>query len=237
ARQGTVATLGDTVYETGTPAEFARCYAPAWGPFKDRTRPAPGNHDYATPHGAGYHAYFGAAAGTPGRGWYSYELGGWHVAVLNSNCGAVGCGAGSAQERWLRADLAAHPVRCTLAYWHHPRFSSGLHGSDVDVAPLYQALYDAGADVILAGHDHDYERFTPLDPKGVVDGARGIRTFVVGTGGRSHYPFPGALPGSEVRRGDTFGVLVLTLEASSYRWEFVPASGRDGADAGTGVCH
>jgi hypothetical protein len=237
ARAGTVATLGDTVYEKGTATEFAQCYAPVWGRFKDRTRPAPGNHDYATAGGAGYHAYFGAIAGTPGEGWYSYDLGDWHVIVLNSNCRLVGCDAASAQHRWLQHDLATHPTTCTLAYWHHPRFSSGLHGSTADVAPLFQALYDAGADVVLAGHDHDYERFAPLDPAGNADPARGIRTFVVGTGGRSHYPFPRALAGSEVRTGDTFGVLVLTLEPAGYRWQFVPVPGRDARDGGAGVCH
>jgi hypothetical protein len=236
-RDGTVATLGDTAYESGTPAEFARCYAPSWGRFRDRTRPAPGNHDYETRGGAGYHGYFGAAAGTAGQGWYSYELGGWHVVVLNSNCDAVGCGPGSAQERWLRADLAAHPVRCTLAYWHHPRFSSGLHGSTDAVAPLYAALYEAGADVVLAGHDHDYERFVPLDPAGMPDPRRGIRTFVVGTGGRSFYPFPLRRTGSEAQIGESFGILVLTLAAGSYRWEFVPVPGRDVRDAGSGACH
>jgi hypothetical protein len=237
AREGTVATLGDTVYESGTASEFARCYAPSWGRFKDRTHPAPGNHDYATRRGAGYHGYFGAAAGTPGEGWYSYDVGPWHVVVLNSNCDAVGCAAGSAQQRWLQADLAAHPARCTLAYWHHPRFSSGLHGSTSEVAPLFQSLYDAGADVVLAGHDHDYERFVPLDPAGEPDPQRGIRSFVVGTGGRSHYPFPLQRLGSEVRIGDSFGILVLTLGSSSYRWEFVPVPGRDSHDAGTGTCH
>jgi hypothetical protein len=237
ARQGTVATLGDNAYENGTPSEFARCYGPSWGRFKDRTRPAVGNHEYNTPGAAGYFSYFGAAAGTPGQGWYSYDLGDWHVIVLNSNCNHVGCGATSPQVRWLRADLAEHPARCTLAYWHHPRFSSGLHGSIDEVADLYEALYEGGADVVLAGHDHDYERFVPLDPDGRPDPRRGIRSFVVGTGGRSFYPFPLQRLGSEVRIGDSFGVLVLTLERSSYRWEFVPVPGRDAHDAGTGTCH
>ena len=237
AREGTVATLGDNAYEKGTAAEFARCYDPSWGQFKDRTRPAVGNHEYGTPNAAGYHGYFGAAAGPPGQGWYSYELGAWHVVVLNSNCGHVGCGAGSPQDRWLQADLAAHPAQCTLAYWHHARFSSGLHGSTDAVDNLYRRLYEAGADVVLAGHDHDYERFAPLDPDGAPDPERGIRSFVVGTGGRSFYPFPLRRTGSEVRIGDSFAVLALTLEARSYAWELVPVPGRDARDTGRGTCH
>jgi hypothetical protein len=236
-RQGAVATLGDTVYERGTPAEFARCYAPNWGRFRDRTRPAPGNHDYATKGGAGYHAFFGAAAGKPGEGWYSYDLGGWHVIVLNSNCGDVPCQAGGAQHRWLRADLAAHASRCTLAYWHHPRWSSGLHGSTGAMGDLWSALVDGGADVVLSGHDHDYERFSPLDKDGRVDPERGIRSFVVGTGGRSYYPFSGTVPGSEKRIGNSFGILVLDLQPAAYRWEFVPVAGGDASDGGTGTCH
>jgi hypothetical protein len=238
ARPGVaIATLGDTVYEKGTPSEFTRCYAPNWGRFRDRTRPAPGNHDYATKDGSGYYAYFGAAAGRAGEGWYSYELGAWHVVVLNSNCGSVPCATGGAQQRWLQHDLATHPARCTLAYWHHPRFSSGLHGSTVGMADLYRTLYDAGADLVLSGHDHDYERLAPLDPSGALDAARGIRSFVVGTGGRSHYPFPRQITGSEVRLGETFGVLALTLEPTAYRWQFVPVPGRDVTDTGRGVCH
>jgi hypothetical protein len=236
AREGTVAALGDTVYESGTPAEYASCYAPSWGRFKDRTRPAPGNHEYSTRNAVGYFGYFGAAAGPAGQGWYSYDLGEWHIVVLNSNCG-VGCAAASPQGRWLRADLARHPARCTLAYWHHPRFSSGIHGSTPDMADLYGILYEAGADVVLAGHDHDYERFAPLDPNGAPDLERGIRSFVVGTGGDSFYPIFGQLPGSEVRYSSSFGVLVLTLEPTAYRWEFVTVPGSDFRDAGTGACH
>ncbi|MEY2476396.1 MAG: acid phosphatase type 7 [Actinomycetota bacterium] len=236
AREGTVATLGDTAYEKGTAAEFASCYAPTWGQFKARTRPAPGNHDYSTRNAAGYFGYFGAAAGTAGEGWYSYDLGDWHIVVLNSNCG-VGCGAGSRQGRWLRADLARHPATCTLAYWHHPRFSSGIHGSTPEMAELFGMLHEAGADLVLAGHDHDYERLAPLDPNGVPDPQRGIRSFVVGTGGHSFYPIFGRLPGSEVRYDESFGVLVLTLEPTAYRWEFVTTPGHDFRDAGTGACH
>jgi hypothetical protein len=235
---GTILALGDLAYERGSVVEFARCYAPGWGRQAGRTRPTPGNHEYKTDGAAGYFGFFGARAGPPAKGWYSFDLGSWHLIALNSNCGQVGCQPGSEQERWLRADLAAHPARCTLAYWHHPRFSSGTrHGSSEQVAGLWQALYDAGADVVLVGHEHNYERFAPLDPSGTVDRARGLRQFVVGTGGRSHYPFGDPLPGSEVRDASTFGVLTLQLADRSYDWRFVPASQSGFSDAGSGGCH
>jgi hypothetical protein len=220
-----VAALGDNAYESGSAAEYARCYGPTWGRFKDRTRPAVGNHEEATPGAAGYRGYFGVGP----ESWYSYELGTWHVVVLDSNCGVVGCAAGGEQERWLRADLAAHPARCTLAYWHHPRFSSGsVHGSDGSVDPLFKALADGGAEVVLSGHEHNYERFAP---------AGGVREFVVGTGGRSHYPFASPVAGSEVRNADTFGVLALTLRGDGYDWQFVPVAGGSFSDRGSEGCH
>ena len=236
---GTVATLGDNVYGSGTAAEFADCYDPSWGRHKDRTRPAPGNHDLETEGGVGYFDYFGGAAGRFGEGWYSYDVGAWHIVVLNSNCRRVGgCEAGSPREEWLRADLAAHPNRCTLAYWHHPRFSSGKeHGSEEAMRPFWQALYDAGSDVVLSGHEHNYERFAPQDPAGRADAARGIRQFVVGTGGKSHYGFGEVLPNSEARNDDAFGVLELTLHATGYDWAFVPVTGQSFTDAGSGACH
>ena len=238
APEAAVATLGDNVYDRGTAEEFARCYGPTWGRHTARTRPAPGNHDYATRRASGYFGWFGASAGDPATGWYSYDLGSWHVVVLNSNCSAVGCEAGGAQERWLRADLAASSAACTLAYWHHPRFSSGRnHGSTEAVAPLWTALYDLGADVVLAGHEHNYERFAPLDGAGAVDTARGIRSFVVGTGGRSHYGFGSPVTGSEVRHSGTYGVLALTLRPDGYDWRFVPQAGRTFSDAGSDRCH
>lgn len=234
----TVATTGDNVYDNGTATEFANCYDPTWGASRSRTRPSPGNHDYGTAGATGYYGYFGAAAGDPGTGYYSYDLGTWHVIALNSNCSVVACSAGSAQEQWLRADLAAHPNACTLAYWHHPRFSSGTtHGSSTTVAPLWQALYDGNADVVLEGHEHNYERFAPLDPSGQLDTARGVRSIVVGTGGRSHYAFGTPITGSEVRNSDTFGVLQLTLRPSGYDWQFVPEAGTTFADSGSGACH
>ena len=232
-----VAALGDLAYESGTPAEFAECYGPSWGRHKGRTRPALGNHDAGTPDAAGYRGYFGIDRAEQAEHWYSYELGAWHVVVLDSNCGLVGCQAGSAQERWLRADLAAHPNRCTLAYWHHPRFSSGLaHGPDAAVVPLFQALAEAGADLVLAGHEHNYERFAPLDPSGAVDPVNGVRSFVVGTGGATRYPFGPPAPGSEVRDDTSFGVLVLTLRPDAYEWEFVPAADGTFTDRGAARC-
>ena len=234
---GTVAVLGDSVYQLGTPQEFAGCYAPSWGRFRGRTRPAVGNHEYGTPGAAGYFGYFGARAGHPDRGYYAYRLGGWRVIVLNSNCSRVGgCGASSPQLRWLRAELAANRTRCTLAYWHHARFSSGLHGNDLTMAPFWDALYAAGAELVLTGHDHHYERFAPLAPSGRVDRRRGVRQFVVGTGGRSHYPVVRRTPGSEIREWRTFGVLRLTLRPGSYDWRFVPVAGSTFTDAGSGRC-
>lgn len=237
---GTVAALGDVVYEQGTPAEFANCYDPTWGRHKARTRPAVGNHEYLTPDAAGYFGYFGAAAGRPGEGWYSYDMpaGGWHVVVLNSNCGKVGgCHVGSPQERWLRADLAAHPARCTLAYWHHPVFSSGERERP-EVLPLYQALYEARVEILLTGHAHQYERFAPQSPSRADDPTRGIRQFVVGTGGRSlQSDFGTVVPNSEVRNGTTHGVLKLTLLPGLYEWRFLPAGNQTFTDSGTDTCH
>jgi hypothetical protein len=235
---GTVAVLGDSVYDLGTPAEFAACYEPTWGRFKARTRPAVGNHEYGTPGATGYFAYFGRRAGHPERGYYAYRLGSWRVIVLNSNCAHVGgCGSGSPQLRWLRAELAARRSRCTLAYWHHARFSSGPHGNDPTVAPFWTALYVARADLVLVGHDHHYERFAPLNPAGRLDRAGGLRQFVVGTGGRSLRPVVRRTPGSEVRESQTFGVLRLTLRAGSYAWRFVPVAGARFTDSGSGRCH
>ncbi|HYH92788.1 MAG TPA: metallophosphoesterase, partial [Candidatus Saccharimonadales bacterium] len=235
---GTVFAIGDHVYENGTAAEFTNCYAPTWGRHKARTRPAVGNHEYHTTNAAPYYQYFGAAAGDPAKGYYSYDEGSWHVIVLNSVCWIVSCAAGSAQERWLRADLAANPKQCVVAYWHHPRFSSGAdHGDDASVAPFWDALYDANADLILNGHDHMYERFAPQTPTGVADPQRGIRQFNVGTGGRSHYSVGTIKGNSQVRDATTYGVLRLTLRPGAYDWTFVPEAGRSFTDTGTGSCH
>lgn len=237
---GTVAAIGDLALSGGTAQEFADCYDKTWGAFKSRTRPAPGNHEYHSTGATPYFDYFGAAAGDPKVGYYSYELGPWHIIVLNSECKEVGgCEAGSRQEKWLRADLAAHPAVCTLAYWHKPLFSSGAaHGDDLEMKALWEALYQANADVVLNGHDHDYERFAPQDPDGKSDPRRGIREFVVGTGGNHERPFAATpQPNSEVRNTGTFGVLKLTLKAKSYDWQFVPEEGKTYTDSGSGVCH
>ncbi|HEX6287731.1 MAG TPA: metallophosphoesterase [Herpetosiphonaceae bacterium] len=234
---GIIALLGDTVYEAGTAAEFAECYEPAWGRHKSRIRPSVGNHEYGTSGAAPYFDYFGAAAGDPDKGYYSYDLGTWHIIVLNSNCARIGgCHAGSAQEQWLRADLAAHPTSCTLAYWHHPLFSSGSHGNFDQMQPIWQTLYEAGTDVILNGHDHSYERFFPQNASGQPDPAHGIRQFVVGTGGKNHTAFTAPIANSEVRNADTFGVLKLTLHTTSYDWQFVPVADSAFTDSGSGSC-
>lgn len=231
---GTVFTAGDNAYPSGTLVQFQNCYGPTWGQFKARTRPSPGNHDYATAGASGYFTYFGSRAGDPKRGYYAYNLGTWRIYALNSNCSAVGgCGATSPQTKWLKADLAANPRRCVLAYWHHPRFSSGAHGNHTKVAAFWEALYAARADVIISGHDHDYERFKKLTPWGSYS-ARGIRTFVVGTGGATLRPFGTILANSLVRNSTTFGVLKLTLRTGSYDWRFVPQAGKTFTDAGSG---
>jgi hypothetical protein len=235
---GTVAILGDSVYPDGTRSQFEDCYGPTWGRFIDRTRPAPGNHEYHTANAAGYFAYFGARAGDPDEGWYAYDLGAWRIYALNSNCGEIGgCDARSKQVAWLRADLAANARQCVLAYWHHPRYSSARHGSQPQTDGLWDALYDAGAEVVLGGHDHVYERFGPTSDEGHQDPARGIVEFVVGTGGYSHYEFVNVLPTSRVRNNTAFGVLALTLASGSWTARFVPIAGRSFTDTAAGTCH
>jgi hypothetical protein len=235
---GTVAVLGDAVYNEGSVSQFANCYTPTWGRFKWRTRPAVGNHEYRTPGAAGYFSYFGVLAGPRGKGWYSYDLGEWHVVVLNSNCDEVACDPGSEQEQWLRADLAAHANQCTLAYWHHPRFSSDdRHGDWQSVAPFWEALHEFGAELVLSGHAHVYERFAPQNPRGDADPDFGIRQFIVGTGGNGFYGFRAVKPNSEVRHARTHGALKLTLRPDSYDWSFLPQAGKTFTDSGTAACH
>lgn len=232
-----VLALGDIQYEDGDYSKFLASYDRSWGRVKSITRPVPGNHEYRSGSAAGYYRYFGAAAGDPARGYYSYDLRGWHLIALNSNCSFVGgCGAGSPQEQWLRADLRRSRAVCTLAYWHHPRFSSGEHGSDSTYVAFWQALYDANADVVLVGHDHDYERFGLLDASGSLDRPRGIREFVVGSGGKNLRTFPKVRPWSQARDATSLGILELGLAASWYSWRFRPAVGAF-KDSGVARCH
>jgi hypothetical protein len=232
-----VLALGDQQYDRGLLGGFMNSYESTWGRLKAITHPVPGNHEYLS-GGADYFDYFGPAAGDRSKGYYSYDIGSWHLIALNSTCGRVGgCGRGSPKERWLRADLAAHPARCTLAYWHHSRFSSGGHHSYKAYDAFWRALYAAGADVVLSAHDHDYERFAPQNPDGKPDKGRGIRQFVVGTGGKNLHRIGRAEANSEVRRSGGFGVLLLTLHARGYDWRFVPENGGGTPDGGSGSCH
>lgn len=235
AIDGTVVTLGDNVQGSGTPAEYSDCYDPTWGRHKDRTRPVPGNHDYLTDNASAYYTYFGAAAGDPAKGYYSYDLGDWHIVALNS---LLDVSAESEQMRWLDADLAAHPSTCTLAYWHHPLFSSGTRpGGNGGMRDLWQVLYKYGVDIVLNGHEHIYERFLPQSPDGDVQPMRGIREFIVGTGGAQvDDPINVQLANSVVARNYTYGVLKLTLYPSSYDWEFISVPHQDFTDSGVAAC-
>src|SRR4051812_36564476 len=237
AQTGWVFTVGDNAYENGSATDFAQCYGPAWGRFLDRTiLPAAGNHDWQTAGATGYLGYFGARAAPDGVTWYSMDLGTWHVIVLDSDCANVGgCDATSAQGRWLAADLKTSQARCTMALWHHPRFSSGEHGDDLEVAPFWDLLHAAHADLVINGHDHDYERFAPQDPTGAEERPGGIREIVIGTGGGELRTFRRRAPNSEVQQAGTWGVLRLTLHPFNYDWEFLPASGQI-ADAGSTPC-
>ena len=236
--QGTVFTAGDNAYENGTAEQFRECYEPSWGRHRGRTRPAPGNHDWETPGLAGYLGYFGdAAKGPGGSSWYSYDLGTWHVIVLDSMCSKVGgCDPASPQGQWLAADLAASDAACTLAIFHHPRFTSGEHGDTESMDGFWRPLYAAGVDVIVNGHDHDYEWFEPQDPDGRADPARGIRQFVVGTGDAPLRDFTRVAPNSAGRVSIAHGVLAFTLHQGSYDWEFIAAR-NDFRQLGVAACH
>lgn len=235
---GTVFTLGDNAYPVGANDDFRNCYEPSWGRHKARTRPAPGNHDYGTAGAAPYYAYFGANAGTPGDGYYSFELGAWHIISLNSNIPD----RGAAQLAWLRADLAQNAsTKCTLAYWHHPLFSSGPNSVNASEASIrayaqqmFQVLYDANADLVMVGHEHLYERFAPQNPSGGTDPLRGIRQIIIGTGGVPLYDFQTVRQNSESRI-KTHGVMKLTLSSDRYQWDFLPVSGA--GDSGSTACH
>jgi hypothetical protein len=232
---GIVFAAGDNAYPNGQPEAFANCYEPTWGRHKSRTRPALGNHEYDTGSAQAYFQYFGRSAGDPSKGYYSYDYHGWHVVVVNS---MLKVSAGSPQNQWLRADLAAHPSQCTIAYFHYPLFSSGVWAAP-HMRPVWEALHDAGAEIVVSGHDHVYERFAPQTPSGGLDPLRGIRQFTVGTGGgHGHHGWaPTPAPNSEVRDNTTFGVLKLTLYPGRYDWEFVPVAGGTFRDAGSGSCH
>lgn len=237
--KATVLALGDTVYERGLLKEFRDCYDPAWGGFFNRTHPAVGNHEYSTKNAKGYFDYFGSRAGEAGKGWYSFDVGAWHLIALNSNCSRIGdgCDEGSEQMQWLRNDLAKNKKLCTLAYFHHPVFSSGLHGQTKAMLPIWKELVDNNIDVVLTGHDHQYERFAPQNSDGALNTEHGTREFVVGTGGKSHYPVLKLQPNSEVSNTATFGVLKLTLHPGLYNWQFVPIEGSNFTDSGTEKCH
>ena len=230
---GTIFTLGDHVYPRGTAKELADCYGPTWGRHKARTRPTIGNHDLITGHGQPYFDYFGDNAGPKGRGYYSYDLGAWHIVSLN---GTETVGATAPQALWLRQDLTSHPTDCVLAYWHMPMFSSGPHGGGQEMKEVWKILYDAGADVVVSSHDHVYERFAPMDGNGKVDPQRGIREFLVGTGGAGVYKFKKIAPNSEVHDNTAYGVLKFTLSKGRYAWQFIPMAGQTFTDSGSAAC-
>ncbi len=232
---GTVAPLGDNAYSNGSTTDYANCYQPTWGRHLARTKPAVGNHEYQTPDATGYFAYFGSKAGDPSKAYYSYDLGSWHIIVLNSN---IAHDAGSAQVQWLRSDLQANSGKsCTLAYWHHPRFSSGTHGNDSREAAFWETLYAEDVDVIITAHDHSYERFAPQTPDGVANDSRGIRSFVVGTGGTGLRTLGTVKANSQVFNAKAHGVLKMTLSPNGYAWQFLAIAGQNFTDAGSGSCH
>jgi len=243
--EGDVFAAGDLAYEKGTAEEFKNCYDKTWGRFKSRTHPAPGNHEfYGSKDGSPYFDYWGGQAGEREKGYYSFDLGGWHIVALNTNCAAPGlggCGVGSPQDVWLQKDLAEHSGSCVIAFGHHALYSSGVlksHAIHPELSQLWQDLYQAHADLVINGHEHSYERFAPQDPNGNLDKKNGIREIVVGTGGRNHDPLGFATANSEVRNEDTYGVLKLTLAPGKYRWEFVPVPGdHTFTDSGEGTCH
>lgn len=231
---GTILALGDLAYSDGSDAEFKNCYDRVWGGLKERTRPVPGNHEYRSVEARPYFAYWGAGASGPGRGYYSFQVGGWHIVALNSN---IDSEAGSAQLAWLRQDLAETEASCILAYWHHPVFSSGKHGDNPKMRHALQVLYENGVSVVLSGHDHDYERFAPQNPDGLRDDARGFRQFVVGTGGAHLRPERGPEhANSRAFSASNLGVLKLELFASRYHWRFLSVDGPEFSDAGEAPC-
>ena len=232
---GIVFTAGDNVYPDGSAANFNNCYGPSWGALKSRTRPGVGNHEYANnPGAAAYFSYFGDSAGKAGDGWYDYEAGTWRIYALNSECKGAQC---SAQYAWLKANLAAEPHRCVLAIWHRPPLSTGPHGNSPLLANVFKLLYANGADVLVNGHDHMYERFAPFNPSLASDPQRGLREFVVGTGGGGLYSYVSDSSLLEVRNNTSHGVLRFDLAPGAYSWQFIPAGGATFTDSGTASCH
>jgi chitodextrinase len=231
--------LGDEQYNSGSLPMFMASYDPSWGRVKSISHPAVGNHEYGTPSASGYFNYYGASAGDPSKGYYSFDVGSWHLIALNSNCTKVagGCAAGSPQETWLQNDLAAHPAPCTLAFDHHARWSSGHDGDNTFMQPMWQDLYNANAEILLSGHSHDYERYAPQNASGGLDNTRGVRQFVVGTGGAFFTGMGSIDPNSQVHNNTTYGILKLTLRPGSYDWQFVPVPGSTFTDSGTTACH
>jgi hypothetical protein len=237
--EAVVYTTGDNAYPDGSYQEYLECYDPSWGRHRERTRPAVGNHEFKQTKAAGYHQYWGDRGGPFDQYYYSFDAGSWHVVVLNSGCHRVGCEPGSEdgeQADWLIEDLRSSGASCTIAIWHHPRWSSGRYGNDPEVAGLWEVLYDHGAEIVLNGHEHLYERFAPLRPDGTVDATRGIRQFTVGTGGGNLREFEDVQDTSEARLA-VHGVLKLALFADRYEWEFLPVAGETETDRGTGTCH
>jgi len=224
--------IGDLVYPRGSAKEFAACYAPSWGRFRARTYPVPGNHGYASDHGRPYYAWWGPGARSP-KGYYSVDLGAWHLVALNSNLTGA---EDAAQRSWLAEDLRRSPARCKLAFFHHTIYSSGFHGATGRLTPLLRTLYEGRVTLTLTGHDHHYERFAAMNVTGEIEPARGIRFFVVGTGGARLYPAIFDVHGSEIREAGSWGVLKLTLRDGSYDWDFLPAGTAQFHDTGNGDC-
>jgi hypothetical protein len=232
----TAFTVGDTVYPDGSPEYYTNCYGPTWGAFVSRTYPVIGNKEYVnSPRAAGYFAYFGDRAGRAGRGWYAYDAGTWRVYALNSDCRQIS--ACAKQYNWLKGDLAAHPRQCVMAMWHRPHFNTGSHKTSPAMDAAFRLLYGKGAEIVVSGHDHNYQRFKPAKPNGVADAVRGIRQFIVGTGGAGLHPFSTTSALLEVRNYTSYGVLKLTLRPGSYAWEFIPVTTGAFTDSGQESCH
>ena len=234
-----VLALGDLQYNSGSITDFDEVYDPTWGRVKSIKYPVVGNHEYGQSNASGYFQYFGSRAGTAGQGWYSFDVGSWHIVAINSECDRIGgCGTGSPEETWLRNDLAAHPAQCTIAMWHKGRYSSGHDGDNTFMQAMWADLYNAGVEMLLSGHSHDYERFAPQDVSGHLDQSHGVRQFIVGTGGAFFTGLGSSIDAnSQAHHNDTHGVLQLTLRSGAYDWKFLPEAGKTYSDSGTTSCH